>query len=340
MASTFPAATDHSWARPSPNLIKSAGYMGLLRYLGDQYGLGGRDLSIAEQASYHDVGLKVGYIVEGAANTVRRGAPAGVEMANMANDRLTALGVPKSVPIVSTAVDYEAPPSELRGPIADYHRAFEDTCAWKDGRPYGNDLALNVLIGELKLAPCGWQTRAWSGSRVSPYACMMQEIGYVLANTSDHNSIYRLDDVEPMLWHPDEKPGTTPGTDTEEEDMAPQTYMLTSTRENRKWLTSSRDGRPSPGRIAGLVNDLGEPVDVTGKPLEGGWESTWAGLCVWEQIEGQPWIRKLDEADVNFRKACAWAQAISNQRVTFTDLGFREDVYFSGKTAVPHDVLI
>lgn len=338
MANNFPAVSDHSWARPSPNLIKGSGYLGVMRYIGPNNGPGQRDLSLAEMRTYHEVGLKVGFIVEGDAASVRQGAAKGRQFGEMANDQLSRLGVARDVRIISTAVDYDAQRADLLGPIADYHRAFNDVCAWA-GDPYGNDRALNVLVGELGLSPCGWQTRAWSGGRVSPHACMMQEVGYVLANTSDHNSIYRLDDVERLVWHPDDIPGSTPVPPEEDEDMAPRTFMLTSTRANRAWLTRKRDGRPSPGEIAGIVNAAGEPVDLDGKPLEGGWESQWAGLCVWEQIEGCMTTRPLDEQNVNFLKACAWAQAVQKVPVTITDLGFREDQFFSGKTAIPRDSL-
>lgn len=338
MAFNFPAVSDHSWARPSPNLIKGSGYLGVMRYIGPNNGPGQRDLSLAEMQSYHAVGLKVGFIVQGAKDTVRLGEQQGRKYARMANDQLSRLGVPRDVRIIGTTVDYQAPRADLVGPIADYHHGFNDECGWA-GDPYGNDVALNTLVGELGLSPCGWQTRAWSGGRVSPHACMMQEVGYVLADTSDHNSIYRMGDVELLVWHPDDIPGSTPAPPEEETDMPPRTFMLTSTRANRAWLTERHAGSPSPGEIAGLVNEHGEPIDANGKPLDGGWESQWAGLCVWEQIEGCMTTRPLTEQNVNFLKACAWAQAVAGGPVTITDLGFREDALFSGKTAIPRTAL-
>lgn len=334
MPFNFPAVSDHSWARPSPAFIKASGYLGVMRYIGQNYGPGQRDLSLAEMQSYHAEGLKVGFICEGDAHTVRGGEQAGRQMARMANDRLAALGVPRTIQVVSTAVDYQAPRGDLLGPIADFHRGFEDECAW-NGVPYGNDEALNVLVGEMHLAPCGWQTRAWSGGRTSVHACMMQEVGYVLANTSDHNSIYQLDETERLVWHPDEKPGTEPTPEPEEDTDMARTYLLTSTRGNQKWLTKRHAGNPSAGEVAGLVNADLQPIDNDGNLLPDGWNSVWAGLAVFEQIEGSPFIRCIDQENVDFLKACAYAQAVSGQTVTITDLGFQEDKLFSGKTCIP-----
>lgn len=329
----FPAVSDHSWARPAPVFIKGSGYLGLMRYGGYDHGPGGRDLSLAEMQSYHAEGLKVGVVFQGGKDTVRQGEAKGREFARMANDRLSALGVPRDVWVCSTAVDYQAPRHDLLGPIADFHRGFNDECGW-EGIPYGNDQALDVLCGEMHLSPCGWQTRAWSGGRVSRFACMMQEVGYVLANTSDHNSIYQLDHVERMVWHPDEKPGTTPTPEPAGDDEMSRTYMLTSTRANRAWLTSRHAGGPTPGMVAGLTDKDGQPVDGDGNVVDGGWDSSWAGLATWANDEGSPFIRCIDAATVTFLKACAYAQAVSGQPVTITDLGFQEDFMFSGKTAI------
>lgn len=199
MSGTFPAYSDHSWGRPGAQAIKDAGYLGVMRYLGDPSN--GRNLGQAEMDSYHDVGLLVGYIWESGASRVLDGYNAGRDDANSANYWMDQLGVPSDVPVIGTTVDFDANADQLRGPIADYARGFEDASK-RPQQPYGSDRTLDILCGELGLFPCGWQTRAWSGGRVSKYACMMQEVGYVLGDTSDHNSILNLEQAQDLGWNP------------------------------------------------------------------------------------------------------------------------------------------
>lgn len=230
MAHTFPAVIDLSWGRPPPQDIVDEGYTGVGRYLGYDYGPGGRDISKEEMQSYLDKGLQVFFIVESGNNSVRQGWAKGVEQANMANDRLHTLGVPTNTRIVGTAVDYAASLDDLRGPIAEYAKGFNSVSDYSH-IPYGNDRALDILCGELKMYDCGWQTRAWSGGRVSKYACMMQEVGYVLNNTSDHNSIYSMEDVNKLLHPVVIKPAQ------EEDDMPAKRLYFTNTKDS-EWVTS------------------------------------------------------------------------------------------------------
>jgi glycoside hydrolase-like protein len=196
---TFPAFTDHSWGRPGAQAIKGAGYLGVMRYLGDPSN--GRNLGKPEMDSYHRVGLLVGFIWEGAANRVLSGFSGGAQDGPAANDWADKLGVPNNVPIIGTTVDFQASVDQLRGPIADYAKGFSRNSK-RPQLPYGSDTTLNVLCGELGLFPCGWQTRAWSAGRVSRFACMIQEVGYVLGDTSDHNSILMLDEATKLGWNP------------------------------------------------------------------------------------------------------------------------------------------
>lgn len=231
---TFPAVTDHSWARPSPMDIINAGYTGVGRYLG--YDTNGRDISKQELQSYLDVGLQVFFIVQGGKSTVLGGYDQGVKHADMANDRLHDLGVPTNVRIVSTVVDYDAPDSDIRNRIPSYTHGFQMRSNY-DHIPYGKDRVLDILCGELQLFDCGWQTRAWSGGRVSKYACMMQEVGYVLNDTSDHNSIYVMGDVEKLLH-----PLTT--TPEEEEEMADSRRLYFTNTKDSKWVSEVFGAEP------------------------------------------------------------------------------------------------
>lgn len=247
MVMTFPAYTDHSWGRPGAQAIVDGGYLGVMRYLGDPGN--GRNISKYEMDSYHDAGLLVGFIWEGAANRVLDGANAGHNDATQANYWLDQLGVPHSVPVIGTTVDFEANVDQLRGPVADYARAFTQSSQHPQ-YPYGSNRTLDVLCGELKLFPCGWQTRAWSYGHVSRYACMLQEVGYVLANTSDHNSILNLDDATRLGWNPNViSPKPPPKTQEDE--------MLT--------IYWSKIGCTWVKDVAGLNNTISQGFAVEGR---------------------------------------------------------------------------
>lgn len=309
MPKTFPAVTDHSWGRPPPQAIKDAGYIGLGRYLG--YDVNGRDISKQELLGYLNVGLRVFFIVQGGKNTVLGGWAKGAEHGRMANERLRDLGVPPgSVKIVSTVVDYDAPGSDVRGPIAEYAKGFNSTSLYEH-IPYGSDKTLNILCGELGLFPCGWQTCAWSGGRTSAYACMTQEIGYVLGDTSDHNNIINMEDVD-ILLHP-----ATPAPEPEEEEEMPAViHLWTSSKNNREWLESIGYRLP-----AGVPD----------------WDSNWAGLGVWEAIEGRNDIRYLTGENADLLKGmAAWLEATGGHK-TIVDDGFMETKWFRSRTVRNYD---
>ena len=333
MAKTFPAAADYSWSRPDPAYIALSGYIGVGRYIGYDTVNTPRDITKAEMDSLHNAGLKVFFIVQGDSNTVRAGWDKGVQHAEMANDILgSQLRVPENVWIVSTVVDYQASHADLVGGIADYARGFQSRCRWKH-IPYGPDYALDTLCGELHLFSCGWQTRAWSGTRVSKYACMTQEVGYVLGESSDHNNIINLDDAEKLLWHPSEDAHPIVSKDP---DM-PITMILTSSRANRAWLTERKDERPSIGEVAGLTNEAGEPIDGNGNVLPDGWSNPYAGLAAWECQDTHFDIRMLSPEHHQWLLAIKYVMAMQGKEPTIIDAGFVNDDELRRRTFKPSD---
>lgn len=333
MPKTFPAVSDHSWARPDPQYIVESGYLGVGRYLGYDTVTTPRDITKTELGSYFAVGLKVFFIVQGGKDTVRGGWDQGVQYADMANALLADLGIPEDVWIVGTVVDYEATRQDLLGGIADYARGFASRSV-RPHIPYGADYVLNTLCGELHLAPCGWQTRAWSGGRQSKYACMMQEVGEVLGGTSDHNSIYNLDDVEKLLWNPDEA-----AVPIKIEDDVPITMILTSSRANRGWLTKKNHEGLSIGFLSGLTNVDGDPIDGNGAVLEGGWDNQYAGLGAWECQDTHFDIRKLSPEHHQWLLAVKYAMALEGKPATILDAGFVSDDELSRRTFKPSDLV-
>lgn len=188
---------DYSWARPKPAALVDAGCVGVIRYLGP--GNKGRDIMPPERDALHGAGLGIGLVWETTTTAALAGWQAGWSDFAAANRYADALGVPADHPIFF-AVDTDVTPAQARGPVADTLRGAMKASK-RPVRPYGEFDVLEVLCGELRLVPCGWQCAAWSGGRKSVYRCMYQKWPPVMDDTVDHN------DIGPMpndfLWHPD-----------------------------------------------------------------------------------------------------------------------------------------
>jgi hypothetical protein len=201
----FPAVVDYSYGRPSPSSIANSGYVGALRYLGHD----GRCLTRGEADGLLAAGLGIGLIYEEAASACLGGWNTGVQHANNANRYADEVGAP-DVPIFY-AVDFQPTPDQLYGPIVEYFRGAMSV----GGRPvlaYGCAMVMQCLCGDV-VFPDSWQCAAWSypgtapGTPIndggwnlvlSPYASILQCIGYVLGDTSDHNNLITAD--RSFMW--------------------------------------------------------------------------------------------------------------------------------------------
>jgi len=203
---SFPAVVDYSYGRPSMQSIQDYGAAGAMRYLGND----GRCIGASERDQLLGAGLGIGLIWETTAQRPLDGYGAGQADARSANTYADNLGAPH-VPIYY-AVDFAPSSSQLTGPIADYFRGVQSM----GGRPmnaYGCAMVVQHLVRDLAMMSSAWQCAAWSypgsaeGSPIydggynlilSPYAHMLQNIGYVLGDTSDHNSLVSADLT--FLW--------------------------------------------------------------------------------------------------------------------------------------------
>jgi hypothetical protein len=334
MAKLFPAYSDHSWGRPGAQAIKDAGYLGVMRYLGDP--ANGRNISKPELDSYHAIGLRVGLVWESAANHVLTGFTGGTADGPDANYWADQIGVPEDHLIIGTTVDFDATLDQLRGPIADYAKGFSRNSK-RPQQPYGSYTTLETLCGELNLFPCGWQTAGWSGSgsgsggsylcgdgsyrRVSRYACMFQDIGYVLNDTSDHNGILLLPESLRLGWLPG-----SPVVSPRKKVKPMKTFIYTSSKNNREWLE----------KVPGFNAQI--------EALPGGWDNPYAGLSTWEVIQGSPFIRQLTKENLDLLHALMYVEAVQNSEhpvegwePTIVDPGFMETKWFRAKTWIPQD---
>lgn len=201
----FPAVVDYSYGRPGGRAIVEAGYAGAMRYLGED----GRCITAGEVAELLGWGLGIGLIWETTAHRPLDGFAAGVDDADRANAYADALGAPPGIDVFY-AVDFQPTGGDL-DVISAYFAGVDSV----PGRPvgvYGCASVMQRIVGDDHLAEVGWQCAAWSypGSApgtpitdggwnlvLSPHASMLQCIGYVLSDTSDHNNLLT---VPSWLW--------------------------------------------------------------------------------------------------------------------------------------------
>lgn len=188
---------DYSWSRPNLQAMKDAGCIGVVRYLGP--GNGGRDITAAEVRRIHDAGLGLGLVWETTTTAALAGFKAGWHDFDQANHYADRIGWPSKHPVFY-AVDTDTDVAQARGPVADtLHGAL--SVGGHPMRPYGEADILDVICGELSLAPCGWQCMAWSRGRLSRYRCMYQLYPPVMAGAVDKNELGPM--PTDFLWHPD-----------------------------------------------------------------------------------------------------------------------------------------
>jgi hypothetical protein len=162
-------ACDYSFARPSPEAIKAAGYVAVLRYVSHDPA---KDLSAGEAAALHTAGLGIGLAWETTATRATQGAHAGVVDGSDALIEAQALGYPSGLPIYF-AVDENVGWAS----VADYFAALTTVAGLVVG-----------IYGSLEIVEAGasagiawrWQAEAWSGRTVSPVAQLYQRISPTL----------------------------------------------------------------------------------------------------------------------------------------------------------------
>lgn len=186
---------DYSYSRPGAAAIVAYGAVGAMRYLGND----SRCLFAAERDELLGAGLGIGLIWETQADRTLSGANAGRDDAHLANNYANSLGAPSSTPIYY-ATDFHAQGSQITGPICDYYRAARDY-GGREVRVYGGAPVIDHVREHLGLG-AGWQAAAasWSEYYLSSYAVMLQQVAYVLNNTSDTNTVQCDDDAIDWLW--------------------------------------------------------------------------------------------------------------------------------------------
>ncbi len=162
---TFGEVVDYSFAHPTPQAIKDAGYRGVLRYLAPLPNA--KVITTAERDALLAAGLSIGLVWESTASRAGEGQGAGEADAQAANGQADHLGAPDDATIYY-AVDFDAEPSVVRPYFMGAHN--------HGGRPvgiYGSFRVCEAILqdGTAKMA---WQTVAWSHGLVSDKAVLYQ----------------------------------------------------------------------------------------------------------------------------------------------------------------------
>lgn len=165
---------DYSSGYPAPAAVTAGGYAGVVRYIGTPGR--GKNLTRAEAQAMLAAGVPIGLVYEATAGWMLGGVEVGAGAARAALADAAQCGV--EVRCVYFAADFDVTDAQQMQAVG---RTL-DGAAQVLGRArvgvYGEADVIDACLGGGHAA-WGWQTRAWSGARVSVKAHLLQQIGYV-----------------------------------------------------------------------------------------------------------------------------------------------------------------
>lgn len=164
---------DYSSGYPAPVAIKAAGYAGVVRYIGTPGR--GKNLTRAEAQAMRAAGIPIALVYETSAGWALGGTQAGADAARASLADAAVCEV--QVRCVYMAVDVDVTGAVQMQAV----QQMLDGAAGVLGRNrvgvYGEADVIDACVPGH--AAYGWQTRAWSGGRLSGKAAILQQIGYV-----------------------------------------------------------------------------------------------------------------------------------------------------------------
>lgn len=181
---------DYSSGWPTAAAMAAGGFLGAVRYIGTPGR--GKNLTRTEAQALLAGGRRIGLVYEDSAGWMRGGAPAGAAAARAALADAANCGV--GVRCVYFACDEDVTDAALMQTV----EQCLDGAAGVLGRGrvgvYGEADVIDACLSQ-KHATWGWQTRAWSGGRVSTRAHLLQQTGYVTVGgvQCDRSTILRDD---------------------------------------------------------------------------------------------------------------------------------------------------
>lgn len=253
---------DYSYSHPDLDCVKSSGFSGVARYIGDPDPNSAKYLDKPELNSILSRGLSVAVVRETTAGFMIGGDGAAHARASRSHcNQLGLLGIP-----IYYALDVD--PRGLSQSQRNQVTAFLQAAAAADGGGmmvgiYGSDDACDWWAGQ-EYCRWGWQTYAWSSGRISPKAHFRQYSNgrNICGATVDLNETYYDD------WGQWPRPYET-GVD----DVTPEEHNMLATVHHMLVGSASGD------RIGDLWNQ---------------------GVGLWEQgVATQQMIGQIEEVDVD-----------------------------------------
>jgi hypothetical protein len=213
-------ALDCSAGRPTAAQVKAAGYVGVIRYIG--FPANRKCITAAEYADMTSAGVGVALVYEQTAGDALGGRPAGRAGAALAKSHAATVGYPANLPIymacdtdivsglerarrlAEVGMDtFAAEHRQAHRPLTasqmdavlDYCRGAGDVLGGPHMVGIYGEFDVIERCAVAGVAEWFWQTRAWSGGRLSAHAHLRQEIGtYVVGGIDcDRNTILKAD---------------------------------------------------------------------------------------------------------------------------------------------------
>lgn len=153
----MPKGLDYSFARPSPDSVKSGGYDFICRYLS---AVPGKNISADEANHAFSAGLSIALVWESTANRSLDGFTAGSEDAQNAL-QLAQVSNCGNIPAIYFAVDFDASEAD-QVKIDDYLKGAASVLGLPRVGVYGSYWVVKRCFDNGTVS-WGWQTYAWSG---------------------------------------------------------------------------------------------------------------------------------------------------------------------------------
>jgi hypothetical protein len=243
---------DYSSGWPAPSAIRAAKYVGVVRYIGTPGR--GKNLTRTEARAMTAANIPIALVYEDSAGWMLGGVGAGAAAARASLTDAQNCGV--GVRNVYFAADFDVTSTAQMVAV---ERCL-DGAAGVLGRGrvgvYGEADVIDACLGG-RHATWGWQTRAWSGGRVSSRAHLLQQIGYVYPGgvQCDRSTVMKRD------WGQWPDPAQPPNGD----DMpnTPQELKDAAYAALQQWATERHDSQAGGNRVDTFRELLDQFPEVT-----------------------------------------------------------------------------
>lgn len=185
----MPDVLDYSSGWPAPAAVKAGKYVGVVRYVGTPGHA--KNLTRAEAQAMAAGGIPIGLVYEATAGWMLGGAAAGAGAARAALADAAQCGV--GVRCVYFACDVDITTASAMAGVQRCLDGAASVLGIERTGVYGEADVIDQCVPSH--AAWGWQTRAWSGGRVSAKASLLQQIGYVDVGgvQCDRNTVLKAD---------------------------------------------------------------------------------------------------------------------------------------------------